>query len=230
MQYLSAVRQPVLLRRQRRERGLVDRRIRGAVDPVYLLIAPGLVLIAAGIYAVFKVANIDEGTTLKMAGIEVTSKAPGVIMIVMGLAVLVPAVNRMLNPVADVTAVELLTDTGGTEAHYGNIRCPIYVPLQGHISVGSPGSVTYRFLRQDGWQGPVTAGEGQVMIFDRPGTQPLQLDVPVTTPEGEVHFTQQVEVLEPENVRSEVVRVSVLCDPSAPQGPPVPPPDVEPPG
>jgi hypothetical protein len=130
-----------------------------------------------------------------------------------------------------VETVDLRTDFGSHEVQYGTdslgVRCPVTVPLIGKVSTsGDPGTVSYRFGRREGFNGPVQTGDVQTLRFDAPGTGTVRDDLIINIPEGAVYVEEWLSVIEPGSHESPHVRVEVHCDPSAPPNPPGPPPSV----
>lgn len=197
---------------------------------LYVLVIPGLALIAFGIVAVFRVAQAPE-TEVSLLGLKMKTAAPGLVMIGIGAAILYPPVDRALKQVPTITDVRLETDVGQESVEYGATLCPVDVPLQGTISVGGTGGViSYRFVRTTGGPGArQEQGAVRQLSFSEPGTASVQDVVRVNIPEGVVDIVEFIEIVEPDTRRSNDVRITVTCDPNASPRPDTNPPDVEPP-
>jgi hypothetical protein len=196
----------------------------------YLLAGLGAVLALTGLVAVFKIKGSGDNQLKLPGGIEIKSATPGGFVCAMGvLLAFVGVLQGTHKQGSHVTSVTLTTDTGGNSAQY-NVLCPINVELVGAISLtGDPGTVSYRLDRQDGLDGPITPGEVRTVAFDGPGTQKVTFDVPVTIPEGTVYFATRLVTIDPTDLHSDAVQVTVTCNPDLPPGPPGPPPSVSPP-
>jgi hypothetical protein len=109
-----------------------------------------------------------------------------------------------------------------------NVRCPFAVQFIGKIDVASGmGTITYRWLRQDGGPGsPTVVGDRQTVTAGGPGTIEVRDEWTANVPVGEVGRSETLEVLTPNNLRSNTVSVSGRCDYRLPAGPPNMPPDV----
>lgn len=130
------------------------------------------------------------------------------------------------NPPLVVTDASLaIADTGLYQSYY-NVRCPITVRLEGNIAVTAPGTVSYRFVRILGLNEPERADPVKTVTFDSPGTTQVIDQVTINIPEGEAYTGVILEIIHPVNRRSNQVDITVRCDPTLPEGPPGPPPDV----
>lgn len=110
-------------------------------------------------------------------------------------------------------------------------RCRTTFSLTATIDVeGGTGPIVYRWLRSDEFENPTLASDRRVTQVDGPGSVVVTDEWTPTIPKGDVSRTTTLEVLEPEAVRSNALTISGRCDASLPEGPPVPPPDVAPPG
>ena len=110
------------------------------------------------------------------------------------------------------------------------VRCPTTLVFEGRISVArGSGDVTYRFVHTDVMGGAENAEPIQVVSFDGPGSSPVRHEWSPTVPTGQVFRTAVLEVISPVTRRSEPVTISGTCDATLPEGPPGPPPDVDPP-
>jgi hypothetical protein len=127
-----------------------------------------------------------------------------------------------------VSGVEAALDS---EVREFDLRCPTTIVFDGLISVtGGSGDVAYRFVHVDAFGAAEMKEAVHSVSFDGAGTAPVRMEWTPTVPEGEVFRTAAIEVLEPVSARSNEVTVRGRCDSTLPDGPPVPPPDVEPPG
>lgn len=207
------------------------------MDPLYLVAVPGIVLILAGSYAVFKVAQAP-GTEIELFGLKMKTPVPGLVMIGIGAVILYPAVIKYIeqdiaerNLPPSITEVTLRTEDGFDSVEYGATPCPIDIPLTGRIAIGRNGGIiSYRFVRTTGGVGaPAEAGPVRQLSFDSPGSAVVADTVRVTIPQGVVQIQEYLEIVEPDSRKSESVRITVTCDPDAPGRPPIDPPNVEPP-
>lgn len=199
------------------------------MDPWFALAALGALLVLVGLLAVFKVRGSGDNVLKLPVGVEIKSATTGGFLAAMGVILCLVGVQQGTRTETRVTSVRLATNTGQDSAQY-YVRCPINVPMAGSISVsGDPGTVSYRLDRQDGFNGPITQGRVEALAFEEAGTQSVSFNVPITFPEGEVYFENRLVVIDPTNLQSEPVRISVRCNPYLPPGPPSPPPNVSPP-
>jgi hypothetical protein len=92
--------------------------------------------------------------------------------------------------------------------------CPVRITFSGRISVNSSGSVSYKFLRNDGASAPI-----QTLTFDGPGSQ----DISTTWDLGASGMTysgwEQIQILEPQALTSNQATFSIQCqDQPGPSG------------
>jgi hypothetical protein len=160
-------------------------------------------------------------------------KHPGVIaaLITGVLAIVGSVVTKVLDSDggggSSIRGVEatLVSDVEGFR-----LQCPFTIAFTGTISVsGGSGEVAYRFVHVDAVGGTEQREAIQRVSFDGAGSASVRHEWTPTIPEGEVFRTAAIEVLNPVSTRSNDVMVAGLCDPTQPNGPTTPPPDVQPP-
>src|ERR1051326_7792000 len=111
----------------------------------WLLVAIGAGLVGLGAVALFKLKAAGS-TEVQFLGMKVTTPAPGLAVIVIGIGAILLGARTLPVPKLSVVDVSLTADTGQDTAGYGRVRCPVAVMLVGLISVsGSGGTVAYRF-------------------------------------------------------------------------------------
>jgi hypothetical protein len=131
------------------------------------------------------------------------------------------------DPPEDTNPVQVAGVALDAETTSFYVQCPITVAFTGTIDVESgTGDVVYRWLRTDGFNQPTSVGERQRISVDGPGSVSVTDEWTANVPFGDVARTNVLEMLEPENLRSESVVVSGRCDSRLPEGPAVPPPQV----
>ena len=182
----------------------------------WLLVAIGAGLVGLGGVALFKLKA--SGTTeVQLLGMKVTTPAPGLAVIVIGIAAILLGARTLPVPKLSVVDVSLTTaGTGQSAADYGRVRCPFAVELVGHISVSAAGTVAYRFDKAEGTDGPTQRGPVQLATFAAAGTETIRHEEDVNLPKGTEHFREFLTVLSPGNRQSAPVSVTVKCDPAAP--------------
>ena len=130
-----------------------------------------------------------------------------------------------------VTDTSLSLANSDLYQYYASVRCPITLQLEGNIAVTAPGTVSYRFVRILGLNEPERLDPVKTVTFDSPGNTKVIYEVTISIPEGEAYTGVMLEIVHPVNRRSNQVDIMVRCDPTLPEGPPGPPPNVEnPPG
>ena len=181
----------------------------------WLLVAIGAGLVGLGGVALFKLKA--AGTTeVQLLGMKVTTPAPGLAVIVIGIAAILLGARTLPVPKLSVIDVSLTTAaTGQNTAGYGRVRGPVAVELVGHISVSGGGTVAYRFDKADGVDGPTQHGPVQLATFAA-GTETIRHEEDVNIPAGTEHFREFLTVISPGTRQSSPVSVTVKCDPSAP--------------
>jgi hypothetical protein len=191
-------------------------------------IAGGLVL-AAGVIWCFFYPTAQNKIGLEYGKWKASGLPTGAILVVCGAGLLY--LDSQNEPEAKPHLAEyILTTADGQQSVQANVRCPFTVNLTGRISVTSgKGNVAYRFVRQ-GFNEPETHTATQHFQVDGPGSHTVHDSYTFNVPEGDLYVEDRLEVLEPENRRSEPVALRVRCDATLPQGPTEPPPDVSPPG
>ena len=185
----------------------------------WLLVAIGAGLVGLGGVALFKL-KASGSTEVQLLGMKVTTPAPGLAVIVIGIAAILLGARTLPVPRLSVVDVSLTAaGTGQSAAGYGPVRCPVAVELLGHISVsGGGGTVAYRFDRAEGLYGPTRHGPVQLATFAAPGTQTIRHEEDVSITAGTQHFREFLTVISPGNRQSGPVPVTVKCDPAAPPG------------
>jgi len=186
----------------------------------WLLVAIGAGLVGLGGVALFKLKA--SGTTeVQLLGMKVTTPAPGLAVIVIGIAAILLGARTLPVPKLSVVDVSLTAAGTGQDAiDYGRVRCPVSVGLVGHISVSSGGgTVAYRFDRAEGLDGPTHLGQVQLATFAAPGTETIRHEEEVNLSAGTEHFREFLTVISPGNRQSSPVSVTVKCDPAAPSRP-----------
>lgn len=184
----------------------------------WLLVAIGAGLVGLGGVALFKL-KASGNTEVQLLGMKVTTPAPGLAVIVIGIAAILLGARTLPVPKLSVVDVSLTTaGTGRSTADYGRVRCPVAVELVGHISVSGGGTVAYRFDKAEGLDGPTRHGPVQMATFAAPGTETIRHEEDVNIPAGTEHFREFLTVLSPGNRQSSPVWVTVTCDPAAPPG------------
>jgi hypothetical protein len=191
----------------------------------WLLVAIGAGLVGLGGVALFKL-KAPGSTEVQLLGMKVTTPAPGLAVIVIGIAAILLGARTLPVPRLSVVDVSLTAaGTGQSAADYGPVRCPVAVGFLGHISVsGGGGTVAYRFDRAGGLDGPTQHGPVQLAIFAAPGTQTIRHEEDVDLPPGTQHFRELLTVISPGSRQSGPVSVTVKCDPTAPPKPGASPP------
>src|SRR5262245_5154123 len=185
----------------------------------WLLVAIGAGLVGLGGVALFKLKA--SGTTeVQLLGMKVTTPAPGLAVIVIGIAAILLGARTLPVPKLSVVDVSLTAaGTGQNTIDYGRVRCPVAVELVGHISVSGGGTVAYRFDRAEGLDGPTHLAQLQRATFATPGTEIIRHEEDVNIPAGTEHFREFLTVISPGNTQSSPVSVTVKCDPAAPPSP-----------
>jgi hypothetical protein len=185
----------------------------------WLLVAIGAGLVGLGGVALFKL-KASGSTEVQLLGMKVTTPAPGLAVIVIGIAAILLGARTLPVPKLSVVDASLTAaGTGQSAADYGPVRCPVAVELIGHISVsGGGGTVAYRFDKAEGLDGPTQHGPVQLATFAAPGTQTIRHEEDVNVPAGTQHFREFLTVISPGNRQSSPVSVTVKCDPTAPPG------------
>jgi hypothetical protein len=195
----------------------------------WLLIIVGAFLACLGGFALFKLKQ-SEATEVEWVGIKVKTPVPGIAVIAIGLGAIVFGTTELPKPMFDVVDVTLATDNNQPAVDYGDVLCPMSVGLTGHISVsGGHGTVSYRFDRAEGLNGPTDQGPVKMVSFTSAGTATIHDSESVTIPKGTVYFKEYLTIINPGNRQSNPVAVTVSCDPTARPAPPIPPPSVTPP-
>lgn len=101
-----------------------------------------------------------------------------------------------------VTAVRL---QAGPADYTGT--CPQEIVFLGRITADGPGTVSYRFIRSDGAQGPV-----QQLRFSGPGTEPVRNTWRLGAPGKEyIQYWQVLKVLEPNEMESNKAFFNLRC-------------------
>lgn len=183
----------------------------------WLLVAIGAGLTGLGGVALFKL-KASGSTEVQLLGMRVTTPAPGLAVIVIGITAILLGARTLPVPRLSVVDVSLTAaGTGQSAAGYGPVRCPVAVEFLGHISVsGGGGTVAYRFDRAQGLDGPTRHGPVQLATFAAPGTQTIRHEEDVSITAGTQHFREFLTVISPGNRQSGPVPVTVKCDPAAP--------------
>jgi hypothetical protein len=190
----------------------------------WLLVALGTGLVGLGAVALFKLRSAGN-TEVQLLGMKVTTPAPGLAVIVIGIAAILLGARTLPVPKLTVVDVSLTTaGTGRSTADYGRIRCPVAVGLVGQISVSAGGTVAYRFDKAQGIDGPTQHGPVQLATFAAPGTETIRHEEDVNLPFGTARFREFLTILSPGTRQSSPVSVTVKCDPAAPPPPSGPPP------
>ena len=182
----------------------------------WLLVAVGVGLVGLGGVALFKL-KASGSTEVQLLGMKVTTPAPGLAVIVIGIAAILLGARTLPVPKLSVVDVSLTTaGTGQNTADYGRVRCPVAIELVGHISVSGGGTVAYRFDRAEGLDGPTQHGPVQIATFAAPGTETIRHEEDVNLSAGTEHFREFLTVISPGNRQSSPVSVTVKCDAAAP--------------
>jgi hypothetical protein len=183
----------------------------------WLLVALGAGLVGLGGVALFML-KASGSTRVELLGIRLTTPAPGLAVIVIGIGAILLGARTLPVPKLSVVDVSLTTaDTGQAAVDYGRVRCPLAVSLVGQISVaGGGGTVAYRFDKAEGINGPATQGQVRVVTFAAPGTDTVRHEEEVNIPAGTAYFREFLTVISPGNRQSTPVSVTVKCDPAAP--------------
>jgi len=184
----------------------------------WLLVAIGAGLTGLGAVALFKLKA--AGTTeVQLLGMKVTTPAPGLAVIVMGIAAILLGARTLPVPKLSVIDVSLTaTATGQNTADYTRVRCPVAIELVGHFSVSGGGTVAYRFDKAEGLDGPTQHGPVQIATFAAPGTETIRHEEDVNIPAGTEHFREFLTVISPGNRQSSPVSITVTCDKRPPPG------------
>jgi hypothetical protein len=179
----------------------------------WLLVAIGAGLVVLGGVALFKL-KASGSTEVQLLGMRVTTPAPGLAVIVIGIAAVLLGARTL--PVPELSVVDVSLTAAGTgqgAADYGRVRCPVAIELVGHISVsGGGGTVAYRFDKAEGLDGPTQHGPVQIATFAAPGTQTIRHEEDVNIPAGTQHFREFLTVISPGNRQSSPVSITVTCD------------------
>ncbi len=181
-------------------------------------------VVIVGLVRVFRPGR-GRSSTIKIGPVDVKSTDVGVILVVLGGIGSSWSIQQLLalpEPPAPIVVSEATLVANFSE-YQG--RCPVAVHFDGAITVvGGAGSVVYRFVRDSG---PTDA---RAIRFDQPGTLRVADSVTVPIPEGEFAGWDQLEILQPTRIASEVRQFHGLCSNAYPPGPPDNPPSVAPPG
>ena len=161
-------------------------------------------------------------------------KHPGVIaaLITGVLAIVGSVVTKVLDSNGGGGGSSIRGVEARLESEVGGFRlpCPHTIVFTGTISVsGGSGEVAFRFVHVDAVGGTEQREPVQRVSFDGAGSAPVRHEWTPTIPQGDVFRTAAIEVLDPVSTRSNDVMVAGVCDSTLPEGPPTPPPDVQPP-
>jgi len=105
-------------------------------------------------------------------------------------------------PIFQVTGASLQADP----INYVGV-CPVRITFSGRISVNGSGTVSYKFLRNDGASAPI-----QTLTFDGPGSQ----DISTTWDIGGAGFNysgwEQIQILDPQTMTSNQATFNIQCE------------------
>jgi hypothetical protein len=198
-----------------------------ATVPVALsmLAIGGAAMLAAGAVWCFVFPAVQNQIGLEAGKWKATGLPTGAILIVAGVGLLYLDSENKPPPKPEITEVALATAEGQPSVD-AYLRCPFTVNLKGRISVTSgEGDIAYRFVRQP-FNGPEETTEIQRISADGPGSYSARDSYTFNVPVGQLYVEDRLEVMTPENLSSEPVKMNVRCDANLPPGPPTPPPDV----
>lgn len=112
-----------------------------------------------------------------------------------------------------------------------DVRCPMTFGFTGIIqTIGGSGTISYRFDRSDGFDQPTVAGQIQTINVNGASTSRVTDEWTPNIPVGDVSRTETLVVVAPTTVSSQPVSITGRCDATLPPNPPVPPPNLSPPG
>jgi hypothetical protein len=193
-----------------------------------LVFGGGFLLVAGAIWC-FVFPAVQNQIGLEAGKWKATGLPTGAILVAAGVGLLSLDSRNSPPPKPQLAEVALATAEGQPSVE-ANVRCPFTVNLKGRISVtGGQGDVTYRFVRQ-GFNQPEAPTEVKHVRVDGPGSQQVHDSYTFNVPAGVLFVEDRLQVLKPEDLRSEPVQMRVRCDANLPPGPPEPPPDVPPAG
>jgi len=183
-------------------------------------------MLAAGTIWCFVFPRVKNEIGLEFLKWKATGLPTGVILIVAGVLLLYLGSQDETSPSKpEISEVALATAEGqaSVEAY---VRCPFTVNLVGRISVtGGEGEIAYRFVRQS-FNGAEEPSETRNLRVDEPGSYPARDSYTFNVPKGQLYVEDRLEILRPENLSSDPVKMNVRCNADLPPGPPTPPPDV----
>lgn len=190
-----------------------------------MVVGGGFMLVAGAVWC-FAFPRVRNEIGFEFLNSKATGLPTGVVLIIAGVLLLfLGSEDEKAPSKPEVSEVTLATAEGqpSVEAH---VRCPFTVNLVGRISVTSgQGEIAYRFVRQS-FNGVEEPSETKNLSVDEPGTHVARDSYTFNVPKGQLYVEDRLEILRPENLTSEPVKMNVRCNAKLPQGPPIPPPDV----
>jgi hypothetical protein len=199
----------------------------GSTTPVALstLASAGLALLALGAIWCFVYPKVQNQIGVEVGKWKVTGLPTGAILIVAGIGLLYLDSQDKPPAKPDIGEVTLTTADGQPSVD-ANVRCPFAVNLTGRISVtGGQGDIAYRFVRQH-FNGPIEPTDIQSVHADGGASLPVHDSYTFNIPTGELYVEDHLEVLTPESINSEPVKMTVTCNAELPASPTTPPPEV----
>jgi hypothetical protein len=187
----------------------------------------GGAMLAAGAIWCFVFPRVQNEIGLEMGKWKATGLPTGALLIAAGVALLYLGSEKEnespSKPEISEVALATAESQPSVEAY---VRCPFTVNLIGRISVtGGEGEIAYRFVRQS-FNGPEEPSEIRNLRVDEPGSYSARDSYTFNVPKGQLYVEDRLEVVRPENLASDPVKMNVKCDADLPPGPPTPPPDV----
>ncbi len=191
------------------------------------LVLGGFGLLFAGVIWCFVFPAVQNGIGLEMGKWKATGLPTGAILLLTGVGLLY--LEKQSSSAApgkpEISETALLT-ADGQRSIYADVRCPFTVDLIGRVSViGGEGNVTYRFVRQ-GFNEPEEGTAVRNFVAHGPGSHRVRDSYTFNVPEGLLYLEDRLEIMRPETLESEPVKMKVRCDAELPAGPPVPPPEI----
>jgi hypothetical protein len=189
-----------------------------------MTIAGGAMLAAGAIWC-FVFPRVQNEIGLAFGKWKASGLPTGAVLIVAGVALLYLGSKEESPSKPEISEVTLTT-TEGQPSVEANLRCPFTVNLIGHISVsGGQGDIAYRFVRQP-FNSPEEPSEIRNLRVDEPGSYSARDSYTFNVPVGQLYAEDRLEILRPENLTSDPVKMNVICNANLPPGPTTPPPDV----
>jgi len=189
------------------------------------LVLGGAFMLVAGAIWCFVFPKVQNEIGLELGKWKATGLPTGVLLIGAGVVLLYLGGEDTPPAKPEISEVALATAEGqpSVEAH---VRCPFTVNLVGRISVtNGQGDIAYRFVRQS-FNGPEEPSEVRNLRVDEPGSYKAHDSYTFNVPVGQLYVENRLEVLRPENLASEPVKMRVRCNANLPPGPSTPPPDI----